>query len=142
MSDIRQRAYLAWLTLFLGCCAMGVEAQVETEFLRDALSKPIKIERDEVVTSMPLQIRSGMLHLTASINDFTGEFVFDTGSPTVIDQTIAEKLNLKILDNNNYFSSVTIGWQLRGRRKSLEDRGSADTNGRDSLRYLSCSFKS
>ena len=122
---------------------MGVEAaQVETEFLRDALSKPIKIERDEVVTSMPLQIRSGMLHLTASINDFTGEFVFDTGSPTVIDQTIAEKLNLKILDNSNYFSSVTIGWQLRGRRKSLEDRGSADTNGRDSLRYLSCSFKS
>lgn len=117
MSDIRQRGYLAWLTLIVGCFAMGVEAQVGTEVLRDALSKPIKIERDEVVTSMPLQIRSGMLHLTASINDFTGEFVFDTGSPTVIDQTIAEKLNLKILDNNNYFSSVTIGWQLRGRRK-------------------------
>ena len=38
-----------------------------------------------------------MLHLTASINDFSGEFVFDTGSPTVIDQTIAKKLNLKIL---------------------------------------------
>ena len=97
MSDIRQRGYLAWLTLFVGCFAMGVEAQVETEVLRDALSKPIKIERDEVVTSIPLQTRSGMLHLTASINDFTGEFVFDTGSPTVIDQTIAEKLTLKIL---------------------------------------------
>ena len=97
MSDIRQRGYLAWLTLFLGCFAMGVEAQVQTEVLRDALSKPIKIERDEVVTSIPLQTRSGMLHLTASINDFTGESVFDTGSPTVIDQTIAEKLTLKIL---------------------------------------------
>ena len=81
MSDIRQRAYLAWLTLFLGFCAMDVEAQAETELLRDVLSKPIKIERDEVVTSIPIQIRSGMLHLTASINDFTSEFVFDTGSP-------------------------------------------------------------
>ena len=49
MSDIRQRAYFAWLTLFLGFCAMDVEAQAETELLRDVLSKPIKIERDEVV---------------------------------------------------------------------------------------------
>ena len=105
ISDIRQRAYLAWLTLFLGFCAMDVEAQAETELLRDVLSKPIKIERDEVVTSIPLQIRSGMLHLTASINDFTGEFVFDTGSPTVIDQTIAEKLNLKILGENTGLDS-------------------------------------
>lgn len=97
MGNFRQRAYLAWLTLFVGCFPMGVEAQVGTEILRDALSKPIRIERDEVVTSVPLHIRSGMLHLTASINDFSGEFVFDTGSPTVIDQTIAKKLNLKIL---------------------------------------------
>ena len=79
---------------------MDVEAQAKTELLRDVLSKPIKIERDELVTSIPLQIRSGMLHLTASMNDFTGEFVFDTGSPTIIDQTIAEKLNLKILGEN------------------------------------------
>ena len=105
MTDIRQRAYLAWLTLFVGCCAMDVQAQMETELLRDALSKPIKIERDEVVTSIPLQTRSGMLHLTASINDFTGEFVFDTGSPTIIDQTIAEKLNLKILGENTGLDS-------------------------------------
>ena len=49
MTDIRHRAYLAWLTLFLGFCAMDVEAQAETELLRDVLSKPIKIERDEVV---------------------------------------------------------------------------------------------
>ena len=42
MSDIRQRGYLAWLTLIVGCFAMGVEAQVGTEVLRDALSKPIK----------------------------------------------------------------------------------------------------
>ena len=28
MSDIRQRGYLVWLTLFVGCFAMGVEAQV------------------------------------------------------------------------------------------------------------------
>ena len=28
MSDIRQRGYLAWLSLFVGCFAMGVEAQV------------------------------------------------------------------------------------------------------------------
>ena len=40
MSDIRQRGYLAWLTLFVGCFAMGVEAQVETEVLRDACRNP------------------------------------------------------------------------------------------------------
>ena len=84
---------------------MGVQAQMETELSRDVLSKPIKIERDEIVTSIPLQTRSGMLHLTASINDFTGEFVFDTGSPTIIDQTIAEKLNLKILGENTGLDS-------------------------------------
>ena len=84
---------------------MGVEAQVETELLRDTLAKPKKIERDEVVTSIPLQIRTGMLHLTARINDFTSEFVFDTGSPTVINQTIAEKLNLKILGENTGLDS-------------------------------------
>ena len=49
---------------------MGVEAQLETEVLRDALSKPIKIERDEVVTSIPLQTRSGMLHLTCEHKRF------------------------------------------------------------------------
>lgn len=89
---MQNRRLVSWLTLFLGCCATGVEAQVETELLRDALSKPIKIERDEVDTSIPLQIRTGMLHLTARINDFSSEFVFDTGSLTVIYQTIAEKL--------------------------------------------------
>ena len=54
MTDIRQRAYLAWLILFVSYFAMDVQAQMETELLRDALSKLIKIERDEVVTIIPL----------------------------------------------------------------------------------------
>ena len=59
MSDTRLNAYFAWLTLFAGCCAMGVEAQVEIELLRDTLSKRIKVERNGVVTSTTLRTRKG-----------------------------------------------------------------------------------
>ena len=59
MSDTRLNAYFAWLTLFAGYCAMGVEAQVETELLRDTLSKPVNVERNGVVTSTTLQTRKG-----------------------------------------------------------------------------------
>ena len=39
--------------------------------------------------------------MPAKINDFAGDFVFDTGSPTILDQSLADQLNLEIIGENS-----------------------------------------
>lgn len=74
-----------------------VEAQTEKPNLAEVISKPINVERNRPVSKVPLTLRSGKIYLEAAIQDFQGEFIFDTGSPTVLDQTLAATLELEVV---------------------------------------------
>jgi len=100
MKKTRKRINLIGLGAFFIYGSLNIYGQVEQQSLGDILSKPIKIERTETVTSVPIVMRSGKIYLNATIDDFSGEFVFDTGSPTILDQTVVEELGFKIIGEN------------------------------------------
>jgi len=52
------------------------------------------IEREEAVVAVPLEDRGGKLFLDAAVNGESGRFVFDTGSPTILTKTFADRLGL------------------------------------------------
>lgn len=74
--------------------------QTDQKALYDLLSKPIEIERQSPVVEIPLTLKSGKIYLKATINDFSGEFIFDTGSPTILDQQFAEQFDYEIVGEN------------------------------------------
>ena len=100
LAKVRERSHIVGLGFLLSCYSLGLSGQTNSEDLSDILSQSIRIERNETVTSVPFKMRSGMPYIDATINDFTGEFVFDTGSPTVVDQTVAKKLGLRVIGEN------------------------------------------
>ncbi len=66
----------------------------------EIFAAPIGIERQSPVTQIPIIMRYGKLHIDASINDRTSEFLFDTGSPTVLAKDFADTLDLEIVGRN------------------------------------------
>ncbi len=87
--------------VFIGVSFFSIGAHAEPPSLANILTEPIQIERGASVTEIPFGLRSGKIYLPAMINDFSGEFVFDTGSPTILDQSLADQLNLEIIGENS-----------------------------------------
>lgn len=79
-------------------CAAPLDAQ--TGNIGALMNAPIAIERAAPVTSVPLEQRDGKYFLVASVDGIEREFVFDTGSPTILSRELAEALELEILGQN------------------------------------------
>jgi len=74
----------------------------------EALQHPIAVEREEAITSVPLIPHMGKLAIYAELNGVDRQFVFDTGSPTLISREFAESLDLTVIGSN-------IGYDANGR---------------------------
>ncbi|WP_417470794.1 aspartyl protease family protein [Maricaulis sp.] len=64
------------------------------------LTAPIRIERATPVTTLPLEARGDILFVQASANGEAAEFIFDTGSPTVLSRQFADALGLEAVAQN------------------------------------------
>lgn len=91
-----------WIILAASLAGLAISASVHAQEadLRAIFSAPIGIERDEESTSIPVEIRMDKLFIDASINGETREFIFDTGSPTLITREFADALGLVTLAQN------------------------------------------
>lgn len=79
---------------------LSTSAHAQDADLRAIFSAPIGIERAEDGTSIPIEIRMDKLFVDASINGETREFIFDTGSPTLITRELADALGMVTLAQN------------------------------------------
>lgn len=88
-------------TTLIGClvAASQVSAQMTPRAV-EALQAPIEIERSEPVTTVPLKPHMSKLAIDATLNGVTREFIFDTGSPTMISKELAEELDLTVIGSN------------------------------------------
>lgn len=68
--------------------------------VQQAFNTPVTVERSAPVTSVPLNARGGKLYLRASAQGNDREFIFDTGSPTILSKTFADQLDLEIIGQN------------------------------------------
>ena len=75
-------------------------AFAQQEDLQALLSAPVGIERTAPVSGVPFQTRVRKFYLDASVNGETHEFIFDTGSPTVLSRQLADALGLEIVGRN------------------------------------------
>jgi hypothetical protein len=79
--------------------AAQVQAQMTPEAAA-ALQRPVAIEREMDVTSIPLIPHMGKFAVSATLNGVERQFVFDTGSPSMISRELAEELDLEIIGSN------------------------------------------
>ena len=84
-------------SLFLSASSPMV-AQENT--VQRAFTTPVLIERATPSTVVPIEVKSGKLHLSASIQGIERDFIFDTGSPTILARDFADALELKIIGQN------------------------------------------
>lgn len=94
----RRTLISAMIPILAMVCAAPVLAQ--DAGLEAVFSAPVGIERSDTVTAVPLDIRHAKLYLTASVNGESREFIFDTGSPTVLSQSLADALGLEPVGQN------------------------------------------
>ena len=52
------------------------------------------------LTTVPLDIRMNKLYVSATLEDQTRAFIFDTGSPTILSQELADALGLERTGSN------------------------------------------
>lgn len=91
---------ISLFALACGVCALAQATSAQTADLGSVFSAPIGIERQAPVASVPLEVRGGKLFLQASIDGNVREFIFDTGSPTILARGFAETLGLEIIGSN------------------------------------------
>lgn len=65
-----------------------------------AIQRPVTVERAEEVTDVPLLSHMGKLAIAAEANGTERQFVFDTGSPSMISRELAGELGLKAIGTN------------------------------------------
>lgn len=87
----------ATLPMIVGPAGPGYAQEAD---LRSILTAPITIERAAPVTSAPLELRMGKLFLNALANGQKREFIFDTGSPTILTRAFADSLELRTVGRN------------------------------------------
>lgn len=68
--------------------------------LRAVFTAPIGIERAAPVIEIPVTVRAGKLFITATVNGQTREFIFDTGSPSILAKDFADALGLTPVGQN------------------------------------------
>ena len=88
-------------------------SQTEQRSVVELLSEPITIERECAVANVPIRLRSGKIYLDATINGEAGRFIFDTGSPTVLDKAFGERVGLEVIGENT-------GRDANGRSVSMD----------------------
>lgn len=90
---------LAALALPAGqAAAQNVPAQ-DTD-LAAIFAAPVAISRDGPVTAVPLELRMDKLFVHAAANGESREFIFDTGSPTILTREFADALGLETIGRN------------------------------------------
>ncbi|MEE2567747.1 retropepsin-like aspartic protease [Hyphobacterium marinum] len=75
-------------------------AEAQNRDLRTVFTAPIAIERSEPVTEIPIDFRFGKLFIAARVNGEDSEFIFDTGSPTILSRALADTLDLVTIGQN------------------------------------------
>lgn len=88
------------LLVVMGSLTVDAAAQSRLPDLAAVFAAPITIERGSRVTDAPIEMRSGKIYLQARINDEAREFIFDTGSPSILSREFAQSLNLEIVGQN------------------------------------------
>jgi len=92
---------LTSVLLALGAGALNVQATAQmTPQAVQALQAPIVIERSKPVTTVRLKPHMSKLAIDATLNGITREFIFDTGSPTMISRTLARELDLTVIGSS------------------------------------------
>lgn len=94
------RFYLVALAALVSVNAATADVGTASPNLKEIFSRTIRVERATDVTEIPLKLRSGKIYLEASVGAFTGDFIFDTGSPTILDRSLAEQLELEVIGEN------------------------------------------
>ncbi|RXZ65345.1 retropepsin-like aspartic protease [Pelagerythrobacter rhizovicinus] len=95
------KSHLAALIVALATVTVPIPAHAQmTPEAAAALQRAIAIEREEPVTSVPLIPHMGKYAFRASLDGIERQFVFDTGSPTMISRELAEELGLEVIGTN------------------------------------------
>ncbi len=81
------------------CLSIGFAAAQEPG-AGTILSKPPKIERNAPITEVPLDVRMGKLFIDATVEGETREFIFDTGTPTILTSDLANALDIEVIGQN------------------------------------------
>ncbi|WP_308909930.1 aspartyl protease family protein [Pseudokordiimonas caeni] len=88
----------------LGLCAVfalaAPAASANDANLKDILSTPPGVERKAPVSSVPIKLRAGKLFIDASANGQKRQFIFDTGSPSILTRRFADTLGLAHVGQN------------------------------------------
>ncbi|MGB3455209.1 MAG: aspartyl protease family protein [Litorimonas sp.] len=75
-------------------------ALAQPSTLADAVSQPIRVERPEPVSTVPLTLKYGKLQVDAKLSETAGRFVFDTGSPTILTRDYADRIGVRYIGRN------------------------------------------
>lgn len=89
----------------LAGAVLSTTAHAQDADLRAIFSAPIGIERAEETVSVPIEMRMDKLFIDAAVNGQIREFIFDTGSPTLITREFADELGLVTLAQNTGFDA-------------------------------------
>ncbi|SFW60540.1 retropepsin-like aspartic protease [Cellulophaga fucicola] len=60
-----------------------------------------KTKQENFKVTLPFEIKNGWIIVPVEINNKNYNFLFDTGTPTLVSKELAESLNLKIIDSVN-----------------------------------------
>jgi len=96
---VRSRFVIGAACLAVLMLSPSVHAQMAPEAVA-ALQAPVSVERTQDVETIPLIPHMGKYAIRASTNGVERSFVFDTGSPTMISQALADELDLTIIGSN------------------------------------------
>jgi predicted aspartyl protease len=67
---------------------------------QEAFQREIRIERGAAVSEVAFDWRLGKIFIEAEVNGQSGDFIFDTASPTLLDRGFADTLELDIIGQN------------------------------------------
>ncbi|NQZ46947.1 MAG: aspartyl protease family protein [Erythrobacter sp.] len=101
-----------WILVCAICIGAPITAQPSPE-LAARLSQPIEVERTGEISALPIARHMGKLAIAASVNSIERQFIFDTGSPTMIAKELADQLELDIIGSN-------VGRDANGREVRTE----------------------
>lgn len=88
------------ISILAAFAASSGSAKTQSRSLAEIFAAPIIIEREASVTHVPVQLRNDKLHIEATVDGRTSEFLFDTGSPTVFTKRFADTLDLEVVGRN------------------------------------------
>lgn len=94
------RGGFAVVALLAVASVSGVESSAQDARVRELVSRPIVVERGAAVSATPIEERAGKLFLRGSVNGQDREFIFDTGSPSLLTRQFADDLGLETVGQN------------------------------------------